>query len=312
MTKPAMNPDKYTLSDTLLDVGDGHKIYVHDWGNSQAMPVIFLHGGPGVGCSDRHKARFDPEKQRVIFIDQRGSGQSTPPGKTANNTTDHLVDDINRVADHLKLKKFTLTGTSWGACLALVFAIRHPERVQALVIGGVYTGTKTETDYIVSGGFRNHFPDVWDAFVARTPDKHKSNPGEYHLNQAFEANGEAAKKSVYAFSELEGSLLSLDDRRTPQDYEEFDPEAMRIELHYLKNDCFLPDDYIINHADKLNVPVWIVQGRYDMVCPPLTAYELNKRLPKSTLIWTVAGHGNDRANYDVIRTMLLQITDGAA
>ncbi|MDB5170403.1 MAG: putative proline iminopeptidase [Candidatus Saccharibacteria bacterium] len=293
----------------MLNVGDGHDLYVQDWGNKDAKtPIVFLHGGPGAGVKDRHKQRFDPKKQRLIFFDQRGAGKSSPKGSIEHNTTQDLVEDIEKLAKHLKLDTFIITGGSWGVCLAFAYAFKYPERVTAMVLSGIYTATRAETEHIDNGGFRSYYPDVWENYVNRAPKEYADDPSSFHYAQALGNDAEAAKASIYAYSELEGSLLSLDDRYTPENFEEFDPNNMKIELHYLANNCFIPEGYIAQNAPKLTMPIWLVQGRYDMVCPPITAYNLNKQLKNSHLIWTVAGHGNDRANYDVMRTILLQAT----
>jgi len=292
----------------MLAVGDGHKLHVYDWGKKDAMPILFLHGGPGNGVNDRYKQRFDPTQQRVIFFGQRGSGQSTPTGSIANNTTPDLVEDIEKIADFLKLKKIIITGGSWGSTLALAYAIKYPKRIHAMVLGGIYTGTKSENDFLFDGGFKTFFPDVWDAFLKRTPQEHHNRPIDYHYKNAFGKDKKLAKKSIYAVAEVEHSLLSLDDRHAPANFDEFDPDGMKIEMHYTRNNCFLPDNYIMNNAHKLNMPVWFVQGRYDSVCPPITAYKLSRKIPNCELIWTTAGHANDRANYDVARTILLSLT----
>lgn len=218
-----------------------------------------------------------------------------------------MIEDIRKIAEFHKLDKFILTGGSWGSCLALAYGLTYPKHIYAMVLRGIFTGSQKEIDYLDKGGYRSFFPDVWDKFVDETPDSHKHDPSAYHFVKALR-DGEEAKKSAYAYGNSEAALLNLDDRFAPEDYEEYDPAGMRIEIHYLKNRCFLEDKYILNNAHKLTMPIWLIQGRYDMVCPPITAYELNKRLPNGELIWTVAGHGNDRANYDVNRTLLLQLT----
>lgn len=304
-----MTPDKYTISEQMLDVDDGHRLYIYEWGKKDAqMPILFLHGGPGSGISDRYKQRFDPEKQRVIFFDQRGTGMSTPAGSLENNTTQHAVEDIEKIADFLKLERFILAGGSWGSCLAFVYAIKYPKRVHAMVVGGIFTATQAENDFLFTGGYKAYYPDVWEAFLGRTPKEHQDQPIEYHYKNAFGTDKKLAKESIYAVAELEHSLLFLDDRHAPANFEEFEAGGMKIEMHYGKNNCFLPENYIIDNAHKLTMPIWMVQGRYDSVCPPITAYNLNKKLPNSELIWTTAGHANDRPNYDVARTLLLQLT----
>lgn len=305
-----MEPDVYTLGEHYLDVGNGHSLYIHDWGNAKAkVPIIFLHGGPGGGVSDRYKQRFVPEQQRVIFFDQRGCGKSTPKGSLKHNTTNDLVEDIEKIAKSLKLKKFILVGGSWGSCLALAYGVAYPKRLEAMVLSGIFTGTKAEIDYLDNGEtWRHYYPDVWDTYLSRTPKRYHSNPTAYHYKMILGKDEEKSKRSAYAQQEMEGSLVPLDDRHQAEPYETFDPTCGLLEAHYLSNHCFLPEKYIVKNAKKLTMPIWLVQGRYDMVCPPITAYELNKVLPKSHLIWTVAGHGNDRPNYDACRTLLLQLT----
>jgi proline iminopeptidase len=286
-----MTPDAYTNQELLLDVGNGHQIYVQDWGKKDAKtPIVFLHGGPGYGLKDSHRQRFDPTKQRVIFFDQRGVGKSTPLGSIEHNTTQDLVEDIEKIAAKLQLEKFIITGGSWGSTLAFTYAITHPERVKAMVLTGIFTGTKAEIKYVDSGGYRTHFPDVWEKLLARTPAEHHDDPAKYH------------------YENMEGSLVSLDDRFMERPFEDFEAKDIRIEAHYLSRSCFIPENYIQDNANKLTMPIWIVQGRYDFVCPPQTAYDLHKNLPNSELIWTQAGHGNDRNTYEVVRSLLLQIS----
>ena len=308
-----MTPDEFTNQELRLDTGNGHSLYVQDWGNKQAtMPIIFLHGGPGSGCSDGQKQYFDPARQRVIFFDQRGSGLSTPKGSLEHNTTDKLIEDISRVADRIGFDDFVLVGGSWGACLALAYALRYPKRVRAMVLRGIFTGSQAEIDFLDKGGFRHFFPDVWQTLLDRTPKAHHKDPAAYHQKRMFGSDPAAAKESAFAISELEGSLVRLDDRHTVQNIEDFDPSGITVEIHYTANRCFMKDNYILDNAAKLHMPVWLVQGRYDMVCPPLTAHTLHERLPNSQLVWTTAGHsGSDRANYDVVRSILLSMADKA-
>jgi proline iminopeptidase len=304
-----MNTDEFTNQELMLDVGDGHALYIHDWGNPKAKtPIVILHGGPGGGFSDRHKQRFDPTKQRVIFHDQRGAGKSTPYGSLENNTTNHLVEDIEKIATHLNLKKFILTGGSWGSTLALLYALKYPSRVKTLILQGIYTASKQEFSYVSNGLYRTHFPEVWQRLLKNTPSEFHDNPTGYHIDRMFGANEGESQKSAQIYTEHETALLRLDDRFTPGTSEDFDPIPAKIMAYYIdKNDCFLSEDrYILNNAHKIKIPTYIVQGRYDFVCPPITAYELSNTIPNASLIWTQAGHVNDRSNYEVMKTLLLQ------
>lgn len=306
-----MTPDKYTIRESFLGVGDGHQLYVHDWGYKAAKhPIIFLHGGPGGNCRDKFKLNFDPKKQRVIFFDQRGSGKSLPKGELKNNDSQKLVDDIEKIIKELKLSSVVLTGGSWGSCLALLFGIKYPQRVHAMVLNGIFTARKSEIDYLDRGSFKTFFPDLWDKYSESVPEKYKTDPSKYHYENIFSDNKNMSKKSAYAYSEmLEGPLLNLDDRYEPEAFDEFEPDAMRIELHYLKNGCFIPEGYIFKNASKLTMPIWLVQGRYDMVCPPMTAYELNKLLPNSKLIWSVSGHMISRESWALIKLLQEQVAN---
>ncbi len=302
-----MNPDKYTIKEQFVSVGDGHELYVQEWGNANAKTtILFLHGGPGSGVKDRHKQMFEPEQHRVIFFDQRGCGKSIPKGSLEHNTTQDLVEDVEKLAVQLKLNTFVITGGSWGTCLALAYALKYPKRVEAMVLRGIFTGSKAEIDWLDKGHFRIFFPDVWDKLLEQTPLAHRKDARSYHQSRILGKNAAAAKASAYAYGNVEASLLTLDDRFTPEDPESFDPVPTTIETHYLVNSCFMPERYLLQNAHKLKMPLWIIQGRYDMVCPPITAYELYQQVPHSQIIWTTAGHGNDRPNFDANRTILLQ------
>lgn len=304
-----MTPDTYTRQEILLEVGDGQQLYVRDWGNpSVKQPIIFLHGGPGGSCKDRHKQLFDPERQRVIFFDQRGCGNSLPYGTLVHNTTDDLVGDIEKIADRLQLESFVLTGGSWGSCLALAYALRHPDRVAAMVIRGVFTGTRAEIDWVDKGEFRALFPDVWQNYLQTVPAQNQEDPTAYHRARALGDDTAVAKASLYAYSNLEGALLSLDDRFVASDFETFDYLSARIEMHYLAQDCFMAAGYILDNASTLTMPIWLIQGRYDMVCPPRAAYALHEVLPRSELIWTTSGHRDEREAWTVQRAILLRLS----
>lgn len=305
-----MTPDAYTIREAFLDVGDGHTLYIHEWGNPKASnPFISLHGGPGDSMSDSHKLRYDPRQHRVIFFDQRGCGRSTPYGELRNNTTTDLVEDISKIADHCGVESFVLTGASWGSCLALAYAIAHPERVQALVINGIFTGSQAEISWLDSGQFRTFYPEAWQTYLEATPKSYRDNPTAYHAKRVLGDDANAARESAYAYSRLEGSVMALDDRFKPVDMLEYDHIPTRIELHYMANTCFMPDRYVLDHAHKLTMPVWIIQGRYDMVCPPQAAYELHQQIASSRLVWTTAGHRSaDRETSTVLKTLAMQFS----
>lgn len=300
-----MTPDEYTIGELTVDVGEGHRLYVQDWGNPSANePILFLHGGPGLGTSNTHRQYFNPELQRVIFMDQRGAGKSLPYGELRHNTTADLIEDIEKVTTELKLKTFRLFGISWGSCLALAYTLKYPSRVTAILLRGIFTGSRLEIDYLDKGGYRTFFPDAWEQYLNQTPPEHRLDPTAYHFKRILGSNVTESRESAYIYASLERSLMALDDRYIPADVLAFDPIPIRTEVYYTVNNFFLEDRHILKNAGRLNIPIWLVQGRYDVVCPPATAFELHNTLADSTLFWTMAGHGNDRSSYDVVRTIL--------
>ena len=163
-----MTPDKYTLQERFVDVGNEHQLYVQDWGNPKAKNIfVFLHGGPGGSVKDNHRLLFNPDKQRVIFFDQRGCGHSTPFGSIEHNTTGYLVEDVEKILVTLDIKSCILVGGSWGSCLALAYALKYPKRVKAMAIRGIFTGSEAELQFIEKGQFQNFFPDTWYPLFAR-------------------------------------------------------------------------------------------------------------------------------------------------
>jgi proline iminopeptidase len=304
-----MTPDAHTNNEFFLDVGDGHQIYVHDWGNKDAkIPILFLHGGPGNGVDDGDKRKFDPQQERVIFFDQRGAGKSLPIGRLEHNQTQDIVEDIKKLADHLQITSFILTGGSWGSTLALCFGIAHPEYVAGMVLDGIFTATKQEHEWLELGQWQSMFPDVWEEYRAGVPTEHRSNPSAYYFQQARSADQAVTKKAAYEFLNMELSLLKLDDRLAVPDYEKFDPGAGLIEMHYLENKCFIAENYILDNASALTMPIHIIQGRYDAVCPPAAAYKLHQSLPNSTLTWTINGHVKQHEAKNILRIFIKQLT----
>ena len=306
-----MNPDENTIAEHKLEVGHGHTLYIQDWGNKKAKkPIIFLHGGPGSSTKDKYRLNFDPKNQRVIFFDQRGCGKSTPLGRWHHNNTQELAADITKIADFLKIDTFILTGESWGSCLALYYALCEPRRVSALVVGGVFTGSQAEIDWLDQGVFQSHFPDAWAKYLAATPPTYQDNPSAYHRANVLGSNESLAISSAHAYSELEGSVVSLNDQHTPEPITDFDPTSTRLEMRYLAKRCFLPDGFILQNAQKLKMPLYIVQGRYDFVCPPKTAYQLSQKAPNAHLTWTVSGHRNEHENVSVKRGIYSYLSTG--
>ncbi|MEO6761108.1 MAG: alpha/beta fold hydrolase [Candidatus Saccharimonadales bacterium] len=305
-----MENDPNIIRQFKLKVSDGHTLQVWDWGNPEAAtPIIVLHGGPGSQTGARHVAAFNPKLDRVILFDQRGCGLSTPYGSLESNTTKDSISDISAIADELKISKFILHGNSWGSTLALAYGVAHPERVSSMVIGGVFTGSKREAGWLDNGGFRTFYPDVWQAYLDRTPEEYRKNPSNYNFDKVLNGTAKQQKLSAYAYECLEASVIKLDDRFSSESFDEYDPAGMRIEMYYMKNGCFMPDEFIFKNTNKLTMPVYIVQGRYDMVCPPETAWRLHNLLPKSELYWSISGHAIEHENQNIFSSIFARLRE---
>ncbi|MBI3556851.1 MAG: prolyl aminopeptidase [Deltaproteobacteria bacterium] len=277
-----------------LSVSGGHQLYYEVHGNARGLPVLYVHGGPGGGCSKADHRFFDFKKTRVIFFDQRGAGKSRPFASTKNNTTDELVGDINRLLDHLGLERVFLFGGSWGSTLSLVFAIRHPERALGLLLRGIFLGTKAENDYYLKGGIRLYFPEIWERFLSHVPRKARNNPAAYYQKQMHSRSRAIRQAYAFEWAFYEFSIMKLHttEADTTKAIRSFPFEALsRLEAHYILRNCFLPENYILENAARLaHLPISIVQGRYDMVCPPEAAFRLHEQLPGSRLHVVTAGH----------------------
>ena len=279
----------------FMDTEDGHKIYFEECGNRNGFPVMFFHGGPGVGCTETDRRFFNPEKWRVILFDQRGSGRSRPIGSLKNNTTDHLVSDFKKITENLKIKKAVFFGGSWGSTLALVCAIRYPELVAGMVLRGIFLATRREIKEYSVGIAGNYFPEVRERFISHVPKKHLKDVVDYYHQKIICGNAKKRKTFAYEWGRYEDSMLGL----KPKSDEDIDRELggfpfenwVRVEIHYMKNKCFLEDGYILKNARRIpNIPIVIIQGRYDMVCLPINAYSLHSALRRSELRMVLSGH----------------------
>ncbi len=279
---PAIDP----FDQRMLDVGDGHKLYVEQCGNPSGIPVIVLHGGPGGGCSPAMRRYFDPDVYRVVLFDQRGCGRSTPHASVENNTTWHLVADIERIRETLEIDRFIVFGGSWGATLSLVYGISHPERVRNLVLRGVFMMTQAELDWFYGGGAGQFWPETWARFESLIPEEERGDlVGAYH-RRLFSGDLREEVRFARAWSSWENALASVYSNghggEAPAEYAR---AFARLENHYFVNAGFLEQDgWILKNAGKLRgIPGVIVQGRYDMICPPRRAWELSRAWPEGEL-----------------------------
>ena len=261
----------------LVSVGDGHQVYMEQSGNPDGVPVVVLHGGPGGGCSPAMRRYFDPSVFRVILFDQRGCGKSRPHASVENNTTWHLVADIERLRSLLDIEEWIVFGGSWGATLSLIYAQSHPDRVNHLVLRGVFLMTQSELDWFYGGGAGKFWPEVWERFTALVPKDERGNYIEAYRRRLF--SGDIAQETRYAkaWSAWENALASIHSSGTTGESPgEYARAFARLENHYFSNAGFLEfDGQILAHVGRIaHIPGVIVQGRYDMICPPDSAYAL--------------------------------------
>lgn len=278
----------------VVDMGDGHRIYVEQCGNPDGIPVVVLHGGPGGGCSPAMRRYFDPEVYRVILFDQRGCGRSRPTASVENNTTWHLVADIERLRKLFEIDDWIVFGGSWGATLALIYAQTHPDRVTRLVLRGVFLATQAELDWFYGGGAGKFWPEQWARFTLLLRDSELSDAIGAYNKRLF--SGDRATEILYAraWSHWENALASIHTNgavgESPGEYAR---TFARLENHYFINKAFLEyDGQILDRMDRIaHIPGHIVQGRYDMICPPQAAWSLAEKWPEAELkMVRQAGH----------------------
>jgi len=293
-----------------IDVSDGHSLYFELYGNPKGIPVLFLHGGPGAGFSDKDKQFFNKRRYNVIFFDQRGSSRSKPFGSIENNTTQDLVSDINKVLNYLNFNRVYVFGGSWGSSLALVYAIHHPKKVEGLILRGIWLANKYGLEHYINGGIKEFFPDVWERFAKLVPEG--ENPINYYLDKMLSADKKISDKYAYEWAYYEMSFYTINNISDPDEIlKTFSYKSMAIlEAYYIKNNCFLSEDFIMNNIDKIaNIKTSIVHGRYDFICPPVQAFRLHSKLNNSTLNITNAGHSSsDTENKRALISVLRKIT----
>ena len=282
-----------------LKVSDIHEIYYELCGNPDGKPVFVLHGGPGSGCSPKYRRFFNPEKFLIVLHDQRGAGKSRPFADIRENTTQHLVKDIEQLRKHLNLKKIILFGGSWGTTLGLAYAETYPDNVGGLVLRGVFTATQEEIDHFYHGGTRPFFPEVYDELFGelRKNDERPLPEILLELIQSEDSNIREKYSKLWTRYEFKVGALETTDEFID---EYLGGEAIidsiyafaLLENYYMANNCFLEEGQLLRDANRIkDIPTIIVNGRYDMVCPCITAYRLHQKLPKSKLIIAErAGH----------------------
>lgn len=302
---PAIDP----FDQRMLDVGDGHHVYLEQCGNPNGIPVVVLHGGPGGGCSPMMRRYFDPAVYRVILFDQRGCGRSRPHASVQNNTTWHLVADIELIRTTLGINQWAVFGGSWGATLALIYAQAHPAHVMNLVLRGVFLSTQRELDWFYGGGAGAFWPDLWAQFANLIPEEERGDMIAAYHRRLFSGDTMLETRYARAWAAWENALASIDsDGAGGSGPAEYARAFARLENHYFSHGCFLNEDQQIlgNMGRIAHIPGVIVQGRFDMICPPVSAYNLSTLWPACRLVMIgKAGHALSEPGIsaELIRTM---------
>jgi proline iminopeptidase len=317
---PALN----NYQSGTLDVGDGHRIFWEQSGNPDGQPVVFLHGGPGAGCGPTHRRFFDPDHYRIVLFDQRGCGKSTPYASIENNTTDHLIADIEALRRHLQIDNWLIFGGSWGSTLALAYGIHHPDRCLGFVLRGIFLGTAVELDWFING-IATIFPEAHRDFRNFLPKSEQGTLIQSYFQRLVDPDPKVHLPACAMWSRYESvcsTLLPGPQTQMPP-LRHDSPLAnkassmgglaiSRLEAHYFINSMFMEEDFIINNLEKLEgLHATIVQGRYDIICPPISADRLARSWPGgghalTTMIVNDAGHS---AMEPGIRDALVQATD---
>ena len=300
MTEALYNlyPELEPFNKNWLNVGQTHQIYFEECGNPTGRPVVFLHGGPGSGCNPTQRRFFDPAHYRIVLFDQRGCGRSKPQGEVTANTTDALVDDIEALRMHLNIEKWHVFGGSWGSTLAIAYAVKHAARIISLTLRGIFLSRPAELKWFL-GDVQHFFPEVWHKLVQYLPANQQNDVLNAYaaliFNDDISVSGEAAVQ-WNAFESAIMRLKPLDASAKPAAKEPIEPKTKtpeelnneritevaraRVQIHYILNQCFVDGEALLKQAVSLaNIPTIIVQGRYDMVCPPQTAWALHQAMP---------------------------------
>ena len=249
-----------------------HHIYFEETGNPDGIPVMFLHGGPGAGCAPPHRRLFDPQRYRVILMDQRGCGRSEPFASIQQNTTKDLIEDIEALRQHLNIPNFILFGGSWGSTLALAYGVTYPDRCLGFVLRGVFLGTRAEIEWFLYDMGR-FFPEAHDRFIRPIPPSERSDLLSAYYQRLTSPSRTIACQAARSWAAYENSCATL--AAVSRDAGDSALSLALLEAHYFTNECFMPENHLLDNVARLNhLPAIVVQGRHDVICPPFTAYRL--------------------------------------
>ncbi len=311
-TRRTFYPEIEPFRSGMLAVSGGHEIYWEVSGNPKGKPVVFLHGGPGGGSDGKQRRFFDPKRYLIVLFDQRGCGRSTPHASLTDNTTWHLVEDIEALRTHLAITKWQLFGGSWGSTLALAYAEKHPERVSEVVLRGIFLLRQKELAWFYQSGTSELFPDAWEDYLAPIPTAERSDLVSAYYARLTSSDASIRQDAARAWSVWEARtsfLLPKPDHVSRAAGDSFALAFARIECHYFVNKGFLTHEtQLLDDVERIRkIPGVIVQGRYDVVCPATSAWDLHRRWPEAELVIVDdAGHS---AYEPGILDALIQTTD---
>lgn len=285
------------LTSQLLPVGDSHEIYVESVGRADGIPAVYLHGGPGSGCQPDHRRLFDPERFHVILFDQRGAGRSRPKAGREDNTLPHLIADMEIIREKFGFERWIIVGGSWGATLALAYAQAHPNRVSGIVLRATFLGTRSELEGAFADVLRRFYPDLSEDFFGVLPPAERAKPLDAYWRRILDSDPAVHGPAARAWHDTERILSEHTSGRVRLDLNSLNstgalPATPFMEAHYFQNDCFMKPGQLLAEASKLQgIPGIIVQGRYDLLCPPVTSHALAAVWPLSEVRFVEgAGH----------------------
>jgi proline iminopeptidase len=278
-----------------LRVSPLHQLYYEQCGNPQGVPVLFVHGGPGGGCEPMQRRFFDPHAYRIVLFDQRGAGRSQPLAELTENTTPHLIADIERLREHLRIDRWLVFGGSWGSTLSLAYAETHPDRVTGLILRGIFLCRPSEIQWFYQSGAHHIFPDLWEQYLAPIPEAERHDLVRAYYRRLTSDDRELQLAAAKAWSTWEAGtskLLISQELRDRFERPDFALAFARIECHYFVHDSFLKPDQLLRDIDQIrHIPGVIIQGRYDVVCPARSAWDLHRAWPEAEFhVVPDAGH----------------------
>ncbi|UPJ43581.1 prolyl aminopeptidase [Bradyrhizobium sp. 40] len=285
------------LTSEMLDVGDGHELYVESVGRADGIPAVYLHGGPGSGCQPDHRRLFDPDRFHAVLFDQRGCGRSRPKGSRAHNTTQHLIADMEQIREKFGVARWMVVGGSWGATLALAYAQAHPTRVSGIALRATFLGTRAEVEIAFTSRLSQFYPALYEDFLSVLPVEERARPVEAYYHRILDPDPAVHGPASRAWHDTERALSEHKAAKTRIDLASLNvwrtlPATPFMEAHYFVQDSFMTENQLLRNAGKLDgIPGFIVQGRYDLLCPPETSQALAKAWPGSEIrVVEEAGH----------------------